>query len=104
VHLSSAEEALDLIFDYWPGDAPHIPKLVIMDLATAGDAGKTVLRRLTDDTLTQHVPTVAFSANRNAGDMLETFLLGAKMNILKPSDPDEYGTQIERVVAKWLMN
>jgi DNA-binding response OmpR family regulator len=104
VHLLDGDAALTLIFDYWPLEIPYVPRLIILDLPATGQRGKAVLHQLAINTATRAVPTVVFSARRSAADILQGFMLGARMNVLKPSGADEYGMEIERVVTQWLVN
>jgi DNA-binding response OmpR family regulator len=104
VHLLDGDAALDFIFDYWPREVPYAPRLVILDLPATGQLGKAVLHQLATNTATRAVPTIVFSARRSPADILQGYLLGAKMNVLKPSDADEYGMEIEKVVTQWLVN
>lgn len=81
VHVSGAEAAAGLIFDYWPTEHPQVPRLVIVDLDAAGEPGKDVLRRLKTAALTSNVSTV----------------------ILKPLDSEAYAVEVERVVDELLL-
>ena len=62
VHVSGAEAAASLIFDYWPSETPQLPRLVMVDHVTAGQTGEAILGRLKSHAVTREVPTVLFSA------------------------------------------
>jgi DNA-binding response OmpR family regulator len=102
VHVSGAEAAAGLIFDYWPIEHPQVPRLVIVDLDAAGEPGKAVLRRLKSAALTGNVSTVIFSARPAPIGELEGSSSHA-MNVLKPLDSAAYAVQVERVVDELLL-
>jgi DNA-binding response OmpR family regulator len=102
VHVSGAEAAAGLIFDYWPSEHPQVPRLVIVDLPAAGEPGTVLLRRLRSAALTRSVATVNFSARAAPLDAVQRSLSGA-MNVLKPKDSDAYDVEVERVAAKLLV-
>jgi DNA-binding response OmpR family regulator len=102
VHVSGAEMAAELIFDYWPCEHPQVPRLVIVDLDAAGEPGKIVLRRLRSDALTRNVVTVIFSARPAPNEELQVSAPGAT-NLLKPMDSDAYAAEVERVVDRLLL-
>ena len=102
VHVSSAEMAADLIFDYWPAETPQAPRLVMVDLAAAGEPGKAMLRRLRSHALTRNVPTVLLSVCLTAFAELEGSA-SASMTILKHIGCDEYDAEIASVLERWLV-
>ena len=102
VHVSGAEVAAGLIFDYWPIEHPQVPRLVIVDLDAAGEPGRDVLRRLESAALTSNVSTVIFSAHSAPIGELEGSSSRA-MNVLKALDSDAYAAQVERVVGELLL-
>ncbi|HKR36285.1 MAG TPA: hypothetical protein VJT10_15695 [Steroidobacteraceae bacterium] len=102
VHVSGAEVAVELIFDYWPTEHPQVPRLVIVDLDAAGELGKDVLRRLTSAGLTRNVSTVIFSARLSPIGELKGSS-SRVMNVLKPLDNDAYAVQVARVVDELLL-
>jgi DNA-binding response OmpR family regulator len=102
VHVSGAEVAAGLIFDYWPSELPQVPRLLIVDLTATGEPGKAVLRRLRGAAIRGNVRTVIFSAHPAPLDELEGSSPGA-MNVLKPIDSDEYDVEVARVVDKLLL-
>jgi CheY-like chemotaxis protein len=85
-------------------EAPQVPRLIIVDLAAAGVAAKNLLRRLRAQPQTQSIPIAIFSASRNPGDLLESHLLDVQMSIVKPDDPIEYASAVERIMATWFEN
>lgn len=102
VHVSGADVAADLIFDYWPTQHPQLPRLVIVDLDAAGEPGKDVLRRLNRAALTSSVSTVIFSARPAPMGELEGYSPRA-MSLRKPLHNDAYALQVERVVDELLL-
>jgi DNA-binding response OmpR family regulator len=103
VHVSSAESAAALIFDYWPVEAPQVPRLMIVDLANSGEPGKAILRRLGSHAVTRNVPTVLFSAHLTPLAELEG-AASVSMDILKPIDCEEYDLKVASVLDKWLVH
>jgi hypothetical protein len=55
----------------------------MLDLATAGESGKAILRRLRSHAVTRNVPAVL---------------------ILKPVDCDEHDVELTSVLDQWLVN
>jgi DNA-binding response OmpR family regulator len=83
VHVSGAEVAAGLIFDYWPAETPQMPRLLMLDLAAAGESGKAILHRLRSHAATRNVPAVL---------------------ILKPVDCDEHDAALTSALDQWLVN
>jgi len=81
VHVSGAEAAADLIFNYWPAETPQVPRLLMLDLATTGESGKAILGRLRSHAVTRNVPAVL---------------------VLKPVDCEEHDEELTNVLGKWL--
>jgi response regulator RpfG family c-di-GMP phosphodiesterase len=103
LRVLSAEQAARLMFEQGLfTKAPQRPSLIIVDLAAAGESAKAVLRRIANDELTARIPLVIFTSQRNPDDLLQCHLLGAHMNIVKPTDPVEYSAAVERIIAMWL--
>lgn len=69
VHVSGAEVAARLIFDYWPAEMPQVPRLVMVDLAAAGEPGEVMLRRLRSHAVTCNVPAVPFSSRLTPAEL-----------------------------------
>jgi hypothetical protein len=83
VHVSGAEAAARLIFDYWPSETPQVPRLLMLDLATTGESGKAILHRLRSHDVTRNVPAVL---------------------VLKPVDCEEHDEELTNVLGKWLFS
>jgi len=97
VHVPTATEAQALLFDV----APTKTRLIIIDVIATGESGKEMLRRLRAVDATRAIPVIIFSASRGPGDLLQSYLLGAQMNIVKPVEADEYAKQVERAMTGW---
>lgn len=103
VRVISGDQAARLMFEQGLfTQEPQIPTLIIVDLAAAGEPAKLALRRLKDSRFSQEVPVVIFSGRRDAKDILDSHLLGADMNVMKPSDEKEYAAAVERIATNWL--
>jgi CheY-like chemotaxis protein len=81
---------------------PQIPRLVILELNLPRINGKSLLRRLSRHVRTQRIPVVVFTQSRNPEDVHDSFRLGARAYIEKPTDPLRYALAVERVAAQWL--
>ena len=100
LRVKSADQAAQLMFERGLfTERPQVPRLIVIDLVAAGEGGAATLRRLKNYA---NVPVIIFSATRTSKDILNSYLLGAQMNFLKPADANEYGAAIERVVGMWL--
>jgi response regulator RpfG family c-di-GMP phosphodiesterase len=103
LRVLGAEQAARLMFERGLfTKAPQRPSLIIVDLAAAGESAKAVLRRIANNEHTARIPLVIFTKHRNPDDLLQSHLLGAHMNIVKPTDPAEYTSTVERIIAMWL--
>jgi DNA-binding response OmpR family regulator len=103
LRVSAGNQAERLMFERGLfTEAPQMPSLIIVDLAAAGECVKTTLRRLKACRLDEDVPVVIFSARRSARDILDSHMLGAHLNIIKPTDPNDYAAAVERMIALWL--
>jgi DNA-binding response OmpR family regulator len=103
LRVIGADQAARLMFERGLfTKSPQMPRLIIVDVAASGESGKEILRRVRDYAHSEYIPIVVFSARRDQKDILECHLLGAHMNIVKPVDPNDYASVVERVVATWL--
>lgn len=100
LRVKTADQAAQLMFERGLFTArPQIPRLIVIDLVAAGEDGAATLRRLKNHA---QVPVIIFSGTRTSKDILNSYLLGAQMNFLKPTDANDYGAAVERVVGMWL--
>jgi DNA-binding NarL/FixJ family response regulator len=96
-HMPTATEAQALLF----GVPSPKTRLIIIDVIATGESGKEMLRRLRSVESTRSIPVIIFSASRGPSDLLQSYLLGAQMNMMKPTEPDEYAKQVERAMTGW---
>lgn len=76
----------------------HFPDLILMDLQLPGLDGFATARIIKEDTATQAIPVVAFTAYAMKGDEERAVKAGFDGYITKPIDPDEFPV----IVASYL--
>ncbi|MBI6851219.1 diguanylate cyclase [Pseudomonas cichorii] len=67
--------------------ATQLPDLVLLDVVMEGTDGHEVCRQMKESPLTQHIPIIFVTANRNELDEVKGFELGAVDFITKPINP-----------------
>ena len=103
LRVTTGDQAARLMFDRGLfTEAPQVPSLIIVDLAASDECVKATLRRLRGCRLDDDVPVVIFSGRRSARDILDSHLLGAHLNIIKPTEPKEYASAVDRMITLWL--
>jgi two-component system, response regulator len=101
-HVMHAEQALRLMVDHGLfTEQPQLPRLILLEVSALAD-GKNLLKRICTDERTRNVPVVVFSSTREPLDIEDSYLLGARAHVMKPLDPTEYESEVERVVILWL--
>jgi two-component system, response regulator len=105
VHVKDGQEALDWIFGGQDGekDAPHKPKVVLLDLKLPKVDGLEVLRRIRSDSSTQLIPVVVLTSSRQESDVIKSYKLGVNSYIVKPVDFDNFAAAIAEIGHYWLL-
>jgi two-component system, response regulator len=105
VHVKDGQEALDWIFGGQDGkkDAPHKPKVVLLDLKLPKVDGLEVLRRIRSDFSTQLIPVVVLTSSRQESDVIKSYKLGVNSYIVKPVDFDNFAAAIAEIGHYWLL-
>ncbi len=67
--------------------ATQLPDLVLLDVVMEGTDGHEVCRQMKESPLTQHIPIIFVTANRDELDEVKGFELGAVDFITKPINP-----------------
>ena len=77
------------------------PDLVLLDLVMPFMNGAEVCRHVRNDTALKHIPIILFTAS-GCADMTEEKLktLGVDDYIIKPFEPEEFVSKVERILAQ----
>lgn len=103
VRVKDGEQALRLMFQQGLYTAaPHTPRLVLLELNVPRTDGCGVLRRLRDETNGARMPVIVLTSCSDRRAIDESYALGACECLVKPSDADEYSSEVERVVQQHL--
>ena len=103
VRVKDGEQALRLMFDNGLyTKAPHVPRLVLLELNVPRTNGHGVLRRLRDEVSGAGVAVVVLTSSRDRAAIEASYTLGALECLSKPHDPDVYRREVERVVRRHL--
>lgn len=74
------------------------PDLILADFSMPLMKGDELCRRIKSDSVTQHIPVIIMTAStRGADDALH--LIGADDKILKPFEPEELFTKINKLIG-----
>ena len=82
-------------------DAPR-PDLVILDLNLPRKDGKEVLAEMKSDPSLRSIPVAVLTTSAAEIDILESYDLGAKCDLTKPVDLDQFLTVVRSVEEFWL--
>lgn len=93
------EEALQCI-ERWQGGAAF-PIVVLLDLKLPRVDGLEVLRKLKQNSHTQHIPVVVLTSSREDRDIKEAYRLGANSFIVKPVDFDKFIDMAAHIELYW---
>lgn len=103
VRVKDGEQALRLMFQQGLyTTAPHIPLLVLLELNVPRTDGCGVLRRLRNETNGARIPVIVLTSCSDQRVIDASYALGARECLVKPSDADEYSSEVECVVQQHL--
>lgn len=103
VRVKDGEQALRLMFRQGLFTrAPHVPRLILLELNVPGAGGCDVLRRLHDETNVARVPVIVLTSSCDRQAIDASYALGARECLLKPIDAEIYVIEVERVVQQHL--
>jgi CheY-like chemotaxis protein len=103
VRVKDGEQALRLMFHQGLfTNAPHVPRLIVLELNVPRTSGYGVLRRLRAETVTERVPVIVLTSNHDRRALEESYELGARECLVKPNDTDEYLSEVSRAVQRHL--
>lgn len=96
--VGDGEALLDHLHRRNEDDSTVRPGLVILDLNLPKRTGRDVLERIDDDAGLASVPILVLTGSKADDHVLETYELGADGYFVKPADPHEFMSLMERVV------
>ena len=97
-------EALDYVFAtgaYAGRDADLLPQVIFLDLKMPKQDGLEVLRRLRADPRTKLVPVVILTSSDEAGDVAQSYHLGANSYVRKPEDFTQFSEAVRQLGLYW---
>ena len=103
VRVKDGEQALRLMF--CKGlftEAPHLPRLILLELNVPRANGSAVLRKLRSHVDVLAVPVIVLTANADREALAESYALGAQACLIKPANADEYLHEVANVVDRYL--
>lgn len=77
------------------------PSLVLLDFRMPGMGAEEVLASL-DPSVSRAVPIVLFSSGISPTDVQRCLDLGARVYVEKPTDPDDYRSEVARLCHDWI--
>jgi two-component system response regulator len=102
--LKDGEQALQFIFcrDGFRGRRPEMPRLILLELETPVRDGLQVLDALTTNSRTSEIPVIMLARASTPLAIEQTYMLGARGYVVKPTDADEYCTAVGGIMERWL--
>jgi CheY-like chemotaxis protein len=103
VRVQDAKHAIRLIFDQGLFTRePQVPRLIFLEPNGIALNARVLLQRLRARTATRNVPVIVLSDCARAGEIAQSYLMGARDHIVKPPRPAQYLFEVERATAQWL--
>jgi len=104
LRLTDGEQALHFICasDGFAARPPGLPKLVLLDLHMPGIDGIAVLQSLRARPGMQEMPVVLWTSSSNPFFIEQALQAGASAYVVKPQSLDDYRSEIEMIVRRWL--
>jgi CheY-like chemotaxis protein len=96
-HVSDGAEALDYLYQRNGYESGVSPDLTFLDLNVPKVSGRDVLDRMRGDLDLASIPVLVLSGSQAENHVRETHQLGADGYFVKPVDPDEFTSLVERV-------
>jgi len=103
VRVQDIKQATRLIFEQGLFTLePEVPRLILLEPRGVGGQARSFLQRLRTRGTTRGVPVIVLSRCSKPGEIAQSYLLGARDHIVKPSHLSQYVDEVERVVIAWL--
>lgn len=99
--IQDGAEALDFLFRRAPYTHAQTPDLILLDLWLPKKTGFEVLAALEHDADLKYLPVVVLTGSTHKADVNRCYELGANAYVVKPSDPLQYLTFIQAIIAFW---
>ncbi len=102
--LKDGEQALQFIFcrDGYRGRSPEMPRLILLELETPVRNGLQVLDALKSTSRTSEIPVIMLTRTSTPLAIEQTYALGARGYVVKPTDADEYRSAVGGILERWL--
>ena len=103
IRLRDGLEALQYLYAEGPfdGQAPRLPKLILLDLQMPRMNGIDALKRLKSDMRTRSIPVIILTASANRKDSEECYAYGASGYLVKPIEMNAFGAAIRQLELAW---
>lgn len=103
VRVKDGEQALRLMFHQGLfTQAPHVPRLVVLELRLPRASGRCVLERLCNDEDAPEIPVLVLTSSSDPHELCDSYALGARECVVKPSDANEYLDRVAVAVQRHL--
>lgn len=102
--LQDGEQALQFIFcrDGYSGRRPEMPRLILLELETPVRNGLQVLHALATNSRTSEIPVIMLARTSTLLAIEQTYMLGARGYVVKPTDAAEYCAAVGGIMERWL--
>ena len=102
--LKDGEQALQFIFctDGYRGRRPEMPRLILLELETPIRSGLQVLDALTTTSRTSEIPVIMLARTSTPLAIEQSYTLGARGYVVKPTDAEEYCSAVGGIMERWL--
>jgi two-component system response regulator len=102
IHIArDGVEALELLLG--PASIARELSVVLLDLKMPRVGGLEVLRRMTGDPRTRHLPVVMMTSSSEESDLVASYDLGVNSYIVKPVDFENFTEAVRVIGAYWLL-
>ena len=103
VRLQDPRQAMRLMFDQGLFTVePQLPRLVFLEPKGIAINARAMLKRMRARNATRAVPVVVLSDCARAGEIAQSYLMGARDHVVKPAQTSRYFAAVERAMTLWL--
>lgn len=102
--LKNGSEGIDYLLHQgeYLGQAPPMPRVVLIDLNLPGHSGFDVIQQVRAASRTRYLPLVVYSSSDNPKDIRRAYDLGANAYLIKPGSYHEVSSMMRRAIEFWL--